>query len=76
MTAPKYIQAKAKQLHNAMNLVAQLAGEIEEWVGKHDGVDGSDFFYENKLDMVYEYDLGTTLRNLDLVESGEYESWS
>lgn len=64
MAAPKRIIKKAEQLDRALAQVARLANEIEEWAEDH-GADGADFFYENRLDMAYEFDLQDLLANLD-----------
>ena len=75
MAASKSIKKKAEQLSKALDLVARLASDIEDYADKH-GVDGQQFFYENRLDMVYEFNLGELLENLDKVADGEYECWS
>lgn len=64
MAAPKRIIKKAEQLERALAQVARIANEIEEWAEGH-GADGSDFFYENRLDMPYEFDLDDLLAALD-----------
>jgi len=71
MTAPKTIQNKARQLARALDQVARLSSEIEEWAVKK-GADGDDFFYENRLDILWEFDLAHTLEALDMVADGEY----
>lgn len=73
-TAPKSIQAKAYQLEKALNKVAKLANEIEEYAEKN-GADPSEFFRDNRLDMAYEFDVNYLLENLDKVARGEVDEW-
>ena len=74
MAASKSIKSKAEQLSKALDKVARLANEIAAYADKH-GVDQDQFFYENRLDMAYEFDLSELLENLDAVADGEYENW-
>ena len=74
MAAPKHIQEKAAQLEKALARVAKLSAEIEDWVAnKTDYETGSQFFYEARLDIPYEFDLRETLSMLDeIAENGEW----
>lgn len=74
-TAPKSIQAKAHQLEKALNTVAKLAGELEEYAEKN-GADPCEFFSDNRLDMVYEFDVSYLLESLDKVARGEVDEWN
>ena len=74
MAAPNYIKDKARQLNRALSQVARLANEIADYAEKK-GVAQDQFFYENHLDMPYEFDLEELLANLDAVADGDYEFW-
>ena len=74
MAAPKSIQTKAAQLDRALAQVRKLAAEIEDYANRN-GIDGPQFFYDNRLDMAYEYNLEAVLKNLDAVSNGNYEAW-
>ena len=73
-TAPQNIKTKALQLEKALNRVADLASEIEAWAEKH-GAEGTQFFYDNRLDMPYEFNISDLLENLDKVARGDVDEW-
>lgn len=52
---PAYIKEEARKLNNALVSVRKHASAIEKWVDEQTNVDGSDFFYDNKLDNPYEF---------------------
>lgn len=64
---PAYIIKDLEKLNKHLNAVAELAGNIESWVGKNTSEDGLDFFYENHLDMPYEFDLDYTKAELERI---------
>lgn len=68
MAAPKHIQEKAIQLNKALCRVAKLADEVSDWAENH-GADLDDFWYENRLDNPYEFNLADLLDALDELAS-------
>lgn len=64
---PAYIIKDLEKLNKHLNAVAELAGNIESWVGKNTSEDGLDFFYENHLDTPYEFDLDYTKAELERI---------
>ncbi len=68
MAAPKYIRDKAEQLDKALNRVAKLSFDLQNYYeSKTDAERGQQFFYEQRLDIPWEFDLQSVLHALDEV---------
>ena len=68
MATPKYIKMKAEQLERALNMVAKLSNEIEDWYGKKtDEYEACEFYCEFHLDNPWEFRLTEVLEELDSV---------
>lgn len=66
MAAPKYIIAKAERLGKALDLVAQLAQELEDYADSKIGYElANDFFHNCSLDNPYEFNLAETIEALN-----------
>lgn len=69
---PAYIIKDLEKLSKHLDAVAELAENIESWVEKNTRKDSSAFFYENHLDMPYEFDLDYTKAELERIVEGKY----
>lgn len=67
---PAYIIKDLEKLSKHLDAVAELAGNIESWVEKNTSKDSLDFFYENHLDMPYEFNLDYTKAELERIVDG------
>ena len=66
MAAPKSIQAKAIALSKALDRVAKLSSELEEWyAGKTSDEEAQDFFHSYSLDIPWEFNLEETIEALN-----------
>ena len=71
MAAPKYIHEKAERLQKALDTVAKLTDEIEQWCDSKN-VNGYDITYTFKLDNPYEFDLKGLHGVLNTIADGNY----
>ena len=69
---PAYIIKDLEKLSKHLDAVAELAENIESWVEKNTRKDSLDFFYENHLDMPYEFDPDYTKAELKRIVEGKY----
>lgn len=61
---PTYIIKEVEALNKALANVIKHSRTIESWVNKNTNVDGDDFFYDNRLDIPYEFDAEATIEAL------------